>query len=391
VVSDSLGALQRPLESAGQPRPDDRPDAALFTRMLMAAAQDLDRPEPLMLAGTMVHDHDVLADRDPTVMVAAPIGDAIQVIADEPVIDLTEPSAAPPTRHRVRAVLLALLLVAALAGAGAYWYTEIRVPTFAVPTLVATNTSALAATIDGTDWNVQTVSQYQDLTVAGDILAQDPAPGSHLARGGDLVLTVSLGPPPVAVPAGLAGQPLAAATASLTAAGLTVGEVTHQFDEKVVAGSVVALAPGVGTEAPKGSGVPLIVSDGPQPRTIPAGLVGLTQDQATAKVKEQGLKVAVTTTPSETIPAGQVLDVNPAQGTQVPRDSTVTLVVSSGLPVVVVPDVSKQSVSDAATALQKVGLTVSGTQGNPLGTVKGTNPAAGTSVRKGSAVLIIVG
>jgi len=26
-----------------------------------------------------------------------------------------------------------------------------------------------------------------------------------------------------------------------------------------------------------------------------------------------------------------------------------------------------------------------------LGTVKGTNPAAGTSVRKGSAVLIIVG
>ena len=391
VVSESLGALQRPLESAGQPRPADRPDAALFTRMLMAAAQDLDRPEPLLLAGTMVHDHDVLADRDPTVMVGPLVSDDIQVIADEPVVERTEAGEAPPKRHRVRAVVLALLLVAALAGAGAYWYTEIRVPTFAVPTLVATNTSALAATIDGTDWNVQTVSQYQDLTVAGDILAQDPAPGSQLARGGDLVLTVSLGPPPVAVPAGLAGQPLADATAALTAVGLTVGEVTHQFDEKVPAGSVLSLAPGVGTEAPKGSGVPLVVSDGPQPRTIPAGLVGLTQDQATAKLKEQGLKVAVTTAPSDTVPAGQVLDAKPAPGTQVPRDSTVTLVVSSGLPMVVVPDVSKQSVSDAATALQKVGLTVSGTQGNPLGTVKGTNPAAGTSVRKGSAVLIIVG
>jgi DNA-directed RNA polymerase specialized sigma24 family protein len=27
----------------------------------------------------------------------------------------------------------------------------------------------------------------------------------------------------------------------------------------------------------------------------------------------------------------------------------------------------------------------------PLGTVKGTNPAAGTSVRKGTAVLLIIG
>ena len=91
------------------------------------------------------------------------------------------------------------------------------------------------------------------------------------------------------------------------------------------------------------------------------------------------------------MPAGQVMDVSPAQGSQVARDSTVTLIVSSGPPMVTVPDVSKRSVSDAANALQAAGLTVSGTQGNPLGTVKGTNPAAGASVHKGTPVLIIVG
>ncbi len=134
-----------------------------------------------------------------------------------------------------------------------------------------------------------------------------------------------------------------------------------------------------------------MVSDGPAPRAVPAGLVGLTQDQATAKLKDVGLKATATPTPSDTVPAGQVMDVSPAAGTPVPRDSAVTLIVSSGPPMVTVPDVSKRSVSDAANALQQAGLTVSGTQGNPLGTVKSTNPAAGTSVHKGTAVLIIVG
>jgi len=398
TVSESLGPLRAPLEAAGQPRPGDRPDAATFTRVLMGAAEDLDRPEPLVLAGAMVHDHDVLADRDPTIGIPIPVIDLTDS-KPEPTLDVTN-SATPgtdaattesPRGHRVRTAILALLLVAALAGAGAYWYYEIRVPSFAVPSLVNTNTANLDAAINGTEWDVQTTSQYQDLTLGGDILAQDPAPGSQLARGATLNLTVSLGPPPVTVPVDLANKPLADATAQLTAAGLTVGALTHQYDERVPLNSVISVAPGVGAEAPKGSGVALVVSDGPQPRVVPAGLVGLTQDVATAKLKALGLTVAATPTPSDTIPAGEVMDVAPASGTSVPRGSTVTLIVSSGLPMVTVPDVSKQSVTDAANALQKVGLTVSGTQGNPLGTVKSTNPAAGTSVRKGTAVLLIIG
>ena len=84
-----------------------------------------------------------------------------------------------------------------------------------------------------------------------------------------------------------------------------------------------------------------------------------------------------------------MLDSNPGAGAQVPRGSTVTLTVSSGPPKVNVPDVSKLSVTDAATKLQAVGLSVSSVTGSPLGTVKGTDPAAGTSVLKGTAVTLI--
>jgi beta-lactam-binding protein with PASTA domain len=260
-----------------------------------------------------------------------------------------------------------------------------------VPTLVGTNVDTLEPTIGSHGWEIQRTDIYQDLTVAGQILGQDPAEGTQLARGGVLALTVSLGPPPVDVPTTIVGKPIAEATASLQAVGLKVGALTRQYDERVPADSVIALAPGVGAQAPKGSAVPLVVSDGPAPRTIPAGVVGATQDAATAKLRDLGLKVSVTTDSSETVPAGTVISVNPAQGGQAARDSTVTLVVSSGLPMVTVPDVSGHSVTDAANLLQAKGLNVSGTQGNPLGTVKSTNPAAGTSVHKGSAVLLIIG
>ncbi len=93
-VPESLGPLRPALEAAGVPDPADRPDAAELTRLLMGAAEHLDRPEPLILAGTMVHHHDAVADRDPTVLhraegepdiMTAPPGtviDGIKVIPD---------------------------------------------------------------------------------------------------------------------------------------------------------------------------------------------------------------------------------------------------------------------------------------------------------------------
>jgi beta-lactam-binding protein with PASTA domain len=56
-----------------------------------------------------------------------------------------------------------------------------------------------------------------------------------------------------------------------------------------------------------------------------------------------------------------------------------------------VPDVAGRTPADAATELQRAGLQVSGTQGSPANPVRGTNPAVGTTVRRGTAVTIITG
>jgi serine/threonine-protein kinase len=87
------------------------------------------------------------------------------------------------------------------------------------------------------------------------------------------------------------------------------------------------------------------------------------------------------------VPDGQVIGTEPAAGTEVARDSSVTILVSKGWPTI--PDVSKQSVQDAAAQLQAAGFKVSGVQGDPFKTVTGTSPPAGTRAPSGTGVVII--
>jgi len=227
--------------------------------------------------------------------------------------------------------------------------------------------------------------------VAGQILAQDPAAGTSLRVGSVLAITVSSGPPPVAVPSDLPGKTLDAATAELAAVHLVVGDVTRQFDEKVAKDSVIALPDGTPAELPKGGALPLVVSDGPKPRVVPDIPAGGDPTATAAAITAVGLKPVTANAYSDTVPAGQVISISPGAGASVARGSTVTITVSQGPKPVIVPSVKGLSVTDAANALQAAGLTVSGTQGSPLGAAVSTDPGAGASVKKGTSVVIITG
>ena len=72
-----------------------------------------------------------------------------------------------------------------------------------------------------------------------------------------------------------------------------------------------------------------------------------------------------------TVPAGQIISLTPAAGTEVPRDSTVSVVVSRG-PAVVVPAVIGQPLAQAIATLQAAGLVIVETSGN--GGVLSTDP-----------------
>jgi serine/threonine-protein kinase len=129
------------------------------------------------------------------------------------------------------------------------------------------------------------------------------------------------------------------------------------------------------------------VSDGAAPRQVPAIPPTSTFEQAAAAITAVQLVPARQDAFSDTVPEGQIIGTSPAAGTEVARDSTVTIIVSRGLPTI--PDVSKQSVQDAAAQLQAAGFKVAGVQGDPFKTVTGTSPPAGTRAPSGTGVVII--
>jgi beta-lactam-binding protein with PASTA domain len=131
------------------------------------------------------------------------------------------------------------------------------------------------------------------------------------------------------------------------------------------------------------------------PLTVP-NVVGLTQAAATSAITNAGLTLGlVTISPSTTVPQGSVVSQNPAAGAQIDAGSAVTLVVSSGPPLVVVPDVEGSTQDQATIAIEGAGLTI-----GVVSTVTSTtvpadqvitqSPVAGTLATPGTAVTLTV-
>src|SRR5581483_1553872 len=154
----------------------------------------------------------------------------------------------------------------------------------------------------------------------------------------------------------LIGQSLADARTTLIASGLKVGRITHSYNETVPVDTVISQTPEPQILLSKGSSVDLEVSLGIHYVAVPNNLVGLTQSDASKNLTAVGLKVKQVVPRNSNQPAGQVLEVDPAAGTQVPVGSGVTLIVSNGK--VQVPNVVGKTVQDAAQALAAAGFQV---------------------------------
>ncbi|MFD4503487.1 Stk1 family PASTA domain-containing Ser/Thr kinase [Streptomyces sp. NPDC058457] len=123
--------------------------------------------------------------------------------------------------------------------------------------------------------------------------------------------------------------------------------------------------------------------------------VGQTKATATQMAENVGLKLAFTQKTCDDQPKGSICSQDPKQGTDVKKDSTVNLVVSTGAPKVVVPSVVGQSIDDAKTTLEGdkynfVVKTKQRTSGEDPGTVLDQDPALGAEVQKGSTITLTV-
>lgn len=83
---------------------------------------------------------------------------------------------------------------------------------------------------------------------------------------------------------------------------------------------------------------------------------GQPEAAATAQLTQLGFKVERKDEASPTVPKGEVIATNPAAGSQIRSGATVTLVVSSGKEVVEVPELKGMTTEDALRALTDAGL-----------------------------------
>jgi len=128
------------------------------------------------------------------------------------------------------------------------------------------------------------------------------------------------------------GMAQAAASTSITGAGLKVGTVTMANSSSVASGNVISEDPAAGASVASGSAVNLTVSSGPAQVAVP-DVVGQTQAAASTAITGAGLAVGtVTMTTSTSVPSGNVISEDPAAGTMVAPASAVNLTVSSGPP-----------------------------------------------------------
>jgi serine/threonine-protein kinase len=385
-VPAELGPLRRVLERAGRPDPADRPDAGEFALGLLAASEELPRPEPLPLAGATTGAGDMtVVDHDPTQL--PPVRGSERTLAGDVAPPPVPPAAQRRGRRRWPFVAAAIAAVLALTAGAAFAWNNVIVASHKVPQLVGLSEQQATSAIEAKHWKVRKVEGRKDDAKKGEVIAQDPAEGKSLDEKQTVTITVSLGNTLVNVPTDLAGKTLDEATAALTQAGFTLGTQTPQHDETIPAGSIISLDPATPPQLPKGEAVNVVVSDGPAPRVVPAIPPTSTFEQAAAAVKALQLVPTRRDDFSDTVPEGQIIGTEPAAGTAVARDSSVMIIVSKGLPTI--PDVKGQSVQDAAAQLQAAGFKVAGVQGDPFRTVTGTNPPAGTRAASGSGVLII--
>lgn len=154
----------------------------------------------------------------------------------------------------------------------------------------------------------------------GVVISADPGVGIEVKRDTAVVLVISRGAEPVAVPS-VVGKPVAEAKALLVDAKLR-SKVTQEFNDTVAVGLVVSQDP-VGGTADKGSVVALVVSKGPPLVEVP-GVVGKPVAEAQQILIDAGFQAPVSQLPGG---PGMVLNQSPGGGEKVPKGSVVTLYV----------------------------------------------------------------
>ncbi|TMI80291.1 MAG: PASTA domain-containing protein [Bacillati bacterium ANGP1] len=205
----------------------------------------------------------------------------------------------------------------------------LNVPEVTVPDFVGKSLADAQSRARQDHLNVQVIQQSYSRTVpTGFVLGQDEPAGKVVKVNRVIGLTTSLGPEMVSVP-DVRRRSLLDARFMIEEARLTVGEVREAYDASVPPGVVLSQDPAPGALLQRGTAVYLRVNRGPE-RVILPDLVGQPLDEARRMLNDIGVTLRqVTQVPRSGIPPGQVVEMAPRAGTQIRHGDAVTVMIAA--------------------------------------------------------------
>lgn len=221
----------------------------------------------------------------------------------------------------------------------------------------------------GTEYTDDLITKYSDFTIRfqpqqydstyqkGQIMYQEPAGGSRVTKGTEIVITVSLGEEPtVKIMEDLTDVNQAEAESFLTGQGFQI-LVRQEASDAVEAGKVIRTDPAKGAELADGQTVSIWVSTGPETVTMP-NVVDMTREAAWKLLGEiQNINVVEQSEASAYVEKGNVTRTDPKVGTQLVPGQNVVVYVSSGPATAVMPSVVGLYSQTAQKQLADLGFT----------------------------------
>ena len=306
-----------------------------------------------------------------------------------------------PPRGRGLAVLgtLVLLLVLGGGGAAAWWWFTGPGALVTVPDVAGGSVLEATATLVEAELSVaDTVLEEFDLVLPeGTVKGTNPSAGAEVEKQTEIRLIVSLGPNPVAVPA-ISGQSLADVELALQEVNLILRSTSEEFNDFVDEGSVLRLVDennetlAAGSQVLAGSTLNAVLSAGPLP-----DVTGLPVDEARETLDAVGVNGVVGGDGafSDTVPEGYVVEVSLPAGATIRPGDTLTLIVSRGPELVMIPDLVGETIADAKEVLEGLDFEVEVRSEFPesdwdrsFARVTSLSPSSGQEVAKGTLVII---
>ena len=428
-VTADMGSLAAVLERAGRPESEDRWTAAEFGNALVQAAGKLPRPDPIPIMASTLFGTSMVQRRADEAAAAAVVEEAAAAEVDEaveappstpitvPIDDPAVDEAPDPVDGAAPLILLTdiadpptgAVQVADDAGPTPVPEKTAQLPAAAVAAAALATTPGAPPAEPGAD-AATTQTDVADGTPTGtlyDVERESKPWGKYIG----IALLVLVGVAALGTAAffllrtksyevpDLVGIDEAVAINEVSGNGWVIETERERSDEVPEVDHVVRTTPVAGEMLDEGGTLVLVVSDGPELRTIPE-LAGMTLTDVQTALGDLSLQwVEEAPEYSETVPAGSVIrwqvqdDASLVAGAQVLPGTTIVLTPSLGPEPRPAPDLTNQTLEEATATL--AGLQLAIAQGEDefsndieIGRVVSQDPPPTTPVARDAAVTV---